>query len=132
MSNIREFITYTNWAYLDDCHKKKNLKPCNDLQYDDIYTAESFKAVGTNGQIMPVLTMFRTNNLKESRKFEYNLRDNAYDYLFFGPAISGYAYDAIVKYLKAQKYYGEFAVYINTVSPDNLLFSGKVTILDRV
>ena len=129
---MKNFITYTNWAYLDDCNKKNNLKPCTDLQYDDLYDAGSFDNPNPNAKIMPVITLFRTNDRKQAAKLEYNFKDRAYDYFFFGAAVSGYPYDAIIKYLRAQKYYGEFAVYINTVSSDNLLFNGQVTVLDKI
>ena len=127
---MKEFITYTNWASIDHDHKNGNDKQAKELEFDDIYSPESFTALSKEGSVAPIMTMFRTKDQKEAGKFEYNFKEKSYDYFFFGIAISGYLFDALNKYLKAQKYHGEFAVYINKVSTSNLLFNASVKYID--
>lgn len=126
----KEFITYTNWAKIDFDSKNGDNKLALKLEFDDIYSPDDFKTSSKEGSVSPIITMFRTKDKKEAGKLEYNFKEKSYDYFFFGKALSGYLYDALNKYLRAQKYTGDFAVYINTVSSSNLLFNATVKLID--
>jgi hypothetical protein len=130
MAAVLNIITYVNWAMIDNEHKNGNKSIALEIPYCDFYFASDIESSDMGRTIFPFLTMFRVSDPKKAGQLEYDTRDRAWNYYYTGECVSGHAHDAIRKYLIQNKKFGEFALYINTASSDNLLFNDKVSMLD--